>query len=231
MSKAFIIGYDPGGDGAHGVAILEVQKEHFHWTPVILQITTMKSLQDVITWLENSCCDGYIIAAGVDTLTEWNSGRCGWRPADLWLRKMYPEAQNSVVSSNSIYGSMAVNGAAFLLLLAPRFQTDHTIITETHPKVCYFALTGKKHIWKTNSRDMTAWLLKELSLAGNTNINDEHCFDAGMTVLSALCGLNQDWKLDLHALPGNKKDGCVRFMKQTHFWWPLTNKGLRSIYD
>ena len=87
------------------------------------------------TWLSNACADGTIVGAGVDTLTEWSSGNSGFRSADRWLRKTYPEVRNSVMSPNSILSSMTVSGAAFLTLLAPRFRTDGSMVTEAHPKV------------------------------------------------------------------------------------------------
>ena len=31
MSKAFVIGYDPGGNRAHGVAVLDVREENGRW--------------------------------------------------------------------------------------------------------------------------------------------------------------------------------------------------------
>ena len=69
---------------------------------------------------------------------------------------------SSVVAQTSIYGSMAVNGAAFLLSLAPRLAADRTCVTVTHPKVCYYALTGNQSDWKGNSAAMTQRLLRVL---------------------------------------------------------------------
>lgn len=229
MNTAFVIGYDPGGKNAHGVAVLEVRKDNARWNPIAdrLQVTATLSLREAVDWLDDRCRDGRIVAAGVDTLTEWNSGVGGWRPADSWLRKKYPDMSKSVVSPNSLYGSMAVNGAAFLTLLAPRFRSEVTMITEAHPKACFFAMTGKRHTWANDKSKMAAWLLKELGInaPASTFGSKDDCFDAGVALLAALRGLNQDWSLDLHDLPNDENSGRVQFFGQTHYWWPGRQMG------
>ena len=222
MITAFVIGYDPGGEDAHGVAVLEVREDDRRWNPIALQVSLARSLRDAVAWVNDTCRDGRIVAAGIDTLTEWNSGAGGWRRADFWLRRTYPSMAKSVVAPNSIYGSMVMNGAAFLTLLAPRFRSDGTMITEAHPKVCYFAMTRKKHAWLDDKSDMTAWLLKELGIGAPASGfgSEDHCFDAGLALLAALRGINRDWRLDLHAAPNDEEYGRVPFFGQTHYWWP-----------
>jgi len=222
VTTAFVIGYDPGGEDAHGVAVLAVREENARWDPISLQLKVARSLCDAVAWLDDTCRGGRIVAAGIDTLTEWNSGVGGWRPADSWLRKTYPEVAKSVVSPNSIYGSMAVNGAAFLTLLASRFQSDATMVTEAHPKLCFFAMTRKKHAWADDEKEMLVWLLKELGIDAPASAfgSRDHCFDAGVALLAAFRGLNRDWRLDLHAAPNDERDCRVRFCGQTHYWWP-----------
>jgi hypothetical protein len=38
VTTAFVIGYDPGGKDAHGVAVLEVCEENARWNLVSLQV-------------------------------------------------------------------------------------------------------------------------------------------------------------------------------------------------
>lgn len=221
MNTAFIVGYDPGGKNAHGVAVMGVRETNGRWNPISLDVMAKHALCNAVAWLKTMCDTERLIAVGIDTLTEWNSGAGGWRPADLWLRQRYPVVANSVVAPNSIYGSMAVNGAAFLALLASRFESESTMITEAHPKVCYFAMRGRKHSWAEDQPGMATWLLKELEIDKQASIfsGRDHCFDAGMAALAALRGLNRDWTLDLHAFK-DEGDGRVQFFGQTHFWWP-----------
>lgn len=221
MTHAFVVGYDPGGTDAHGVSVLQVRAEDSEWLPLILQVNGSSTLEAALLWIEQACRGGRIVAAGIDTLTEWSSGPGGWRGADLWLRQTYPSVAKSVVAPNSIYGSMAINGAAFLTLLGPRFRSDATMVTEVHPKVCFFALTGRKHTWINDDPQMWDWLLAELGLESPEFVGGkDHHFDAGMAVLAALRGLNGDWKLDLHSASEADSNSRVRFFGETHYWWP-----------
>jgi len=202
-----------------------VREENARWMPIdALQVAAASTLRDAMAWVDDACRNGRIVAAGLDTLTEWNTGVGGWRPADSWLREKYAGVRNSVLSPNAIFGSMAVNGAAFLTLLAPRFRSDRTMITEAHPKVCFFAMTGKKHAWAADKTDMAAWLLKELGIDAPAIAfgKKDDSFDAGVALLAALRGLNHDWTLDLHAFPNEKNEGRVQFIGRTHYWWPGT---------
>lgn len=118
---------------------------------------------------------------------------------------------------------MAVNGAAFLVRLQTRFQGDRTMITEAHPKVCVYALTGRRYRWDEDSVRLRNWLLSELKVDGRDDIGfgkKDHCFDAAIGALAALRGLNGDWPLDLHDLPDVDYSGRVRFCGRTHYWWP-----------
>lgn len=187
-----------------------------------MQSCTLDTLAEVVAWVEATCAGGHVVAAGIDTITEWNGGRSGWRPADHWLRETYPDVKKSVVALNSIYGAMAVNGASFLTLLRPRFHSDGTMITEAHPKVCYFAITGIVHAWPKRREDMTEWLLRELGIESPESgfgVND-HSFDAGVSILGALRGLNGDWTHDLHTESNESCGPRVQPFGPTHYWWP-----------
>jgi hypothetical protein len=220
---SFIIGYDPGGNGAHGAAVMEVKEGNGRWEPTSIQVRELSTLSEALAWMEEAYRGGRIVAAGVDTLTEWNGGRSGFRPADQFLKATYPEVAQQVLAPNSLFGSMGVNGAGFLKHLQPRFQADCTMITEAHPKVCVYALTGRRYKWAEDGERLREWLLNALGVGGSTDIRfgkRDHCFDAAMVVLAALRGINRDWRLDLHDLPDADYSGRVRFCGKTHYWWP-----------
>lgn len=221
MIEGVVIGYDPGGNGAHGVSAMRVVEVGGKWEPQSLEVTQVHTVEESRFWIEQCCSSQRIVAFGLDTLTEWNTGPSGWRPADLWLRKKYPAVANSVASPNSIFGSMAVNGVALLISMADRLQFDGAMVTEAHPKVCLFALTKERHDWKAHKDAMTAWLLEMLGLnSGSVAFDsDDHCFDAALAALAALRGLNREWSLDLHALPG-VVGVRVAPIGATHYWWP-----------
>lgn len=222
MNRAYLVGYDPGGDNSHGLALCEVVEMDGRWSLQSLQVTTARTVHEAVAWVASMTAGARLLAVGLDTLTEWNSGSAGWRPADLWLRKSYPTVRLSVTPPNALYGSMAVNGASFLHLMAPRFQHDGTQITEAHPKVLYHAQTGRKHAWATDRDFMSTWLLQELSLSSTPDVfgHEDHTFDAALSLLPALRGLNGDWTLDLHSLLNSKTGDPVRFAGPTHYWWP-----------
>jgi len=190
-----LLGYDPGGDHSHGLALCEVAQVGGRWSPQSIQVATVSIVREAVAWVESKAAGATILAVGVDTITEWNSGSAGWRPADLWLRSRYPAMVKSIAAPNALYGSMPVGGAAFLTMMAPRFHLDGTQVTEAHPKVVYHAMTGRKHTWETDREFMANWLLQELRLDLTPTVfgHLDHPFDAAVSLLPALSGLNGDW--------------------------------------
>jgi len=222
---AWIAGYDPGGDGTHGVAVCALRREGDRWRAERLQVAASRCVEEAAAWVEAHTPDAQLLAVGVDTLTEWNGGSAGWRPADRWLRRTYPGVQNSVAAPNSLFGSMPVGGMAFLTLLRSRLERDGGWITEAHPKVLHHALTGRKHAWADQSDAMTAWLLQELGLDQPPTLfgAQDHPFDAALALLPALRALNGDWTLDLHRLEDPACGARICPLGPTHYWWPDPN--------
>ena len=93
MESTLFVGYDPGGDDAHGVAQLSLVEGK----AAIPSTTTLRTAEDVIIFLESL---SIVAGIGVDTLTCWSTGGGGWRPADRWLRETYKGVQNSVMTPN-----------------------------------------------------------------------------------------------------------------------------------
>src|SRR5436190_12717121 len=109
------LGYDPGGNGNHGVAALSVAVG----SPSNLETACCSTAEDAVKWFARYPSP---TAVGIDTLMAWSGSRNGYRRADCKLRSRYPEVQNSVVAPNSLYGSMCLSGpwlASKLLALAP----------------------------------------------------------------------------------------------------------------
>jgi len=217
-----LLGYDPGGDHSHGLALCVVAKVGGRWCPQALQVATVSTVNEAVAWVESKAAGAAILAVGLDTITEWNSGSAGWRPANLWLRSHYPAVVKTIAAPNALYGSMPIGGAAFLTMMAPRFHHDGTQVTEAHPKVLYHAMTGRKHTWETDREFMAKWLLQELSpdLPPTDFGHQDHPFDAALSLLPALRGLNGDWTLDLHSIQNPKTGDRVTFVGPTHYWWP-----------
>ena len=114
MQTGLIVGYDPGGDGAHGIALLSLDAGRT--TNVVTK--TFDTTEAVITYVDR-CSD--VLALGVDTLTCWSTGPGGWRPADRWLRARYETVRNSVMTPNGLAGSMGLNGMSVLLAMRAEY--------------------------------------------------------------------------------------------------------------
>lgn len=240
--KQYILGYDPGGNGDHGVALMEVEKRGDRFEPIGLPVfKTCKTVSDVIRSVETELKDGTLVATGIDTLTAWSHSWSGRRPADASLQERYKGVAASVDSPNHINGAMAINGALVLHWLNAR-KDKGGVVTEAHPKVCFFALwDGKaRHPWASQLTPPPAelleskkWLLGQLHLSDALLPNfgaQDHTFDALLSCLAAWKGLNKDWTADLHKLRGD----IVHPFFATHYWWPeaippVSPKGKSSI--
>jgi hypothetical protein len=190
LTDGVIAGYDPGGNGRHGLAILLVRDG----VPVVLETLTVETAEDVISHLERA---GSMLGLGVDTLTCWSTGPSGWRPADRWLRCRYPEVLNSVASPNSLFGSMGLGGMA--VLIATRQTHPSLVITETHPKVLCRHLLGEKYDYAGRRAAMDEVLARLLGVS--VDPANDHEWDAALSALAVFEGLSGRWSLDLHCLP------------------------------
>lgn len=203
------MGYDPGGNGAHGVAELQFENGEVS----ALSTRTLETAEDVISILERMAS---LAALGVDTLTCWGTGIGAWRPADRWLREHYKAVLRSVMPPNALFGSMCLNGMG--VLIAARHRFPDVLITETHPKVLYWQLSRKKYEYKTSKATMDRMLAGALgvSVASAT----EHEWDAAVSAFAAFKGFVGRWSHDLHTLPANKGERLVTPCGITHYFWP-----------
>ena len=203
-----VLGYDPGGNGRHGLALLTVRDGETR----SLDVSTHATTEAVLGAVEGET----FLGVGVDTLTCWGTGRSGWRPADRWLRRAYPAAARSVASPNSLFGSRGLSGMAVLLALRDR---DPAVpVTETHPKVLYRALWGRHHDYAAEARPMDADLGAGLGLDVRTGT--DHEWDAALSALAALRALRGEWTHDLHRLPLEDGERLVEPCGPTRYAWP-----------
>jgi hypothetical protein len=204
-----VIGYDPGGDGTHGLAILRLEAGRAVSTTTVL----CETAEEVISRVSSM---GQVLALGTDTLTCWSTGRCGWRPADRWLIAKYPKARKSIVSPNGLYGAMGLNGMAVLISLKTCHPTAQ--LTETHPKVLYWGLAQQKYDWSGRSTEMSQELSNWLLCGVRVKSEDE--WDAALSAYAAMQGLIGRWTFDLHTLPTYKGERLITPAGRTHYFWP-----------
>lgn len=206
------LGYDPGGNNAHGVATLVVSP-----TGVVTSAGThlFATAANAAAYFANALAQGDVGGIGVDTLTEWCLGRSGWRPADQWLRSTYPRVAGSVASPNGLRGSMCLNGLGVVNDL--RVHSPGLVVSETHPKALYFAISGNKYYWPSSAHAMRTWLCRQLA-GVQCVLNTEHEFDALLSAWACMQGVLGRWTQDLHTLPATTT--IVRPVGSTHYYWP-----------
>ncbi|GAB5534996.1 MAG: hypothetical protein Rubg2KO_12450 [Rubricoccaceae bacterium] len=205
-----LLGYDPGGNGHHGLAILSVEAGQ----PRAITIETCATVEDVLRRLEPI---PDLIGAGIDTITCWSSGPSGWRPADRWMRQQYPtDVARSVTSPNSLYGSMSLSGMSVIHTLR---QLDPSLpITETHPKVIHAVLWGHRYDYAHSARQMDLELASILDLDVRTA--NDHEWDAVVASFSMLSALRGDWLYDLHQLEPDPDERILMPCGPTLYAWP-----------
>ena len=210
-----VVGYDPGGNCKHGLARATVRDGDI----VCVTTETLPTVEDVVaSILDNETPLGL----GIDTLTCWSTGRSGWRPADRWLRQSYRDVAKSVLPSNSIFGAMSVNGMA--VLVAVREEFPDIFVTETHPKVLYYALF--KEPWNPNTSVMNKCLSRLLNV--DIAPRNEHEWDAAISILPVVRRLHESWELDLHDLPIGSDERLVQPCGTTNYVWPGRKPAGRS---
>lgn len=204
-----IAGYDPGGNGANGFALLRI----LDGKPASILTATLSNSEAVINEIRTEA----ILGLGVDTLSCWCTGSGGWRPADKWLRKRYPAVRHSIMSPNTLSGSMGINGMSVLIETANKYS-DITL-SETHPKVLYYALTQKKYDYDEQRAEMDSFLSKEL---GDLNVktSNDHEWDAAISAYALMMGITGRWTCDLHKIQPEDNCRIVHPCGKTSYYWP-----------
>lgn len=207
-----LLGYDPGGNGKHGVARVALLAGQVDPNGVLT--ATVETAEDALQWLLEA---GSPLGCGIDTLTAWATGKSGMRPADSYLRDQYLAVRLSVVPPNSLYGSMALGGAAVALPLLERWPD--LVVSETHPKVLYYALSGKKYDWEEDRSGMTDLLSAGLGCR-LPHLRTDHEWDALISAYAVGQGLAGRWTKDLLKLPTRLGSRLVWPLAKTRYFWP-----------
>lgn len=199
--SGIIAGYDPGGNDTHGLALLRIKNSK----PESISTTTLSYPETVLNEIKTH----NIIGIGVDTLSCWCT-------ADLWLRRKYPEIIHSIMPPNTLAGSMGINGMAVLIEVSK--NSPEIILSETHPKVLYYALSNQIYNYYNNNKEMDNFLSRILGIADIKTAN-EHEWDAAISAYALLMGMTGGWKIDLHELPLGEKCRIVRPCGKTFYYW------------
>jgi len=195
-----VFGYDPGGENKSGVALIGKG---------IASAATLTGVNACLEWLTRELGNRTLEAAGIDAPLTWSTNETGLRPMDQYLRARYPNAKNSILATNSIYGSAAVQGPAMAIRLCERWPG--VTINETHPKVLLYALKGRA--W---NHDLDAWLRGEAG--ASVEIHNDHEADAILSAIVTRNALTGAWTCeDLAKLA----DGAmVQPCGEVFYYWP-----------
>jgi hypothetical protein len=204
-----VLGYDPGGRGSHGAAVVSRDSDG----RLNVKVVTKNSVAEILTWFTDQCLTGPI-AAGIDTLLSWPiQDEAGWRAIDSYLRETYPLVAKSVISANGLYGAMCLNGMSLAMKLRERWP--HIILNETHPKVLYYALSNRKHRYDDW---MVTWLQNEMNLNGQLQVSNDNEWDAAISAWYTLVSIEQESSRDL--VDEFQADNAIYPVGKVHFYWP-----------
>jgi predicted nuclease with RNAse H fold len=206
-----ILGYDPGGKKANGLALLHIAENG----TLRAWLHTCNSVDQALEWVQEQIRQhGFetVDAVGIDTYLSWSTQASGWRPMDEYLKEAFPEVAKSVFSSNSARGSMAVQGMAMALRL--RHIWPEIRLNETHPKILYYALSNQVYSF---GEPMIRWLTGLLDPPPRVTIGNEHQWDALLSAWATWKGLQGFWSGDLMDMNG---DRLLLPAGQVSYYWP-----------
>jgi hypothetical protein len=199
-----IFGFDPGGET--GVALLRINRR-------------IRCIGGRGRGLDSSACGKKKpLVAGIDTFLCWSTTKSGWRPMDIYLRDTFSDVHASVLSSNSAYGAMAVQGMALAMRL--RSKWPNIRLNETHPKVLYYALTRQFYM-RDDISAMVDWLNHQFDPCLKCVVESEHQWDALISAWGTWLGISGQWKRDLVPRTSELLFPAGRV---TYFWPKLTER-------
>jgi len=225
-----ILGYDPGGKNANGIALIEISNS----VVVDVRLKTCNYVDEVIEWILGDQKIVQLHGVGIDAFLSWSTGEAGWRSMDNLLKDTYKsefnritsndvsktrKISNSVLSSNSTFGAMAVQGMALAIRLRAIFP--NIIINETHPKVLYHAMRSceKIHDYSNDKTDMDNWLTGKLGIKKSIGCKNDHEWDALISAWATWKGMSGCWKTDLMD-DGEMQDNLIFPAGDVKYYWP-----------
>lgn len=193
------LGYDPGGKGKHGIAAAEIGADGtFVRDP---ETWTLATAKEVVVWLRAQPSDSIL---GIDTLLAWSLR--GERECDRALRCRYPANSATVISQNSLYSSMTLNG----IMVAQEGKILGLDLVETHPKLLMRTAPG----WGSGIDNFDRELkLRYLKLSANS----DHSADALVAAWCASRWWYERWSVDLFY---DVADDLIFPAGEAHYPWP-----------
>ena len=219
------LGYDPGGEGKHGVVSVRIARDG---TYSDLDAKCLRDATQVKAWLREHPT---AVALGIDTLLAWScSGarpcddllrerysdsksitfidakgcvHCENGLGELRRVQAKPEWRNSssVVSQNSLYSAMTLNGA--LVAMAARKGRPEFPLVESHPKLLLHASEGtgaaREHLVNGYAEALCEGK-PHVARSYGPRVHEDHMADAFVAAWSASRWHFKQWTTDLYDL-------------------------------
>ena len=204
------LGYAPGGStriaNKSGVSIVTLSEGGVRY-----QTGAVSCVDEAMGWFADRLGGAVPSAAGIDAFLFWETSRCGWRAADRWLKTTYSPVTRNVLPSNSVQGAAAIQGMALGISL--RRAWPEIVLTEAHPKVLYYALSGNRYEWTPK---VSRWLEESIGASNGSPIQTQNEWSALVSAWSALMGHTRSWKIDLRL----QSKYAVEPAGSVVYWWP-----------
>ncbi len=210
------LGFDPGGIGNFGCAILNFED-------FTASVKTVSSVDEAMKWIgevtSRSCKPQ---AIGIDTLMHWQTTQSGWRGADEYLKRLYPdkEIKKSIAACNSLYSAMTVQGITLATYI--RKTWPDVTITETHPKLLWYELNDREYPRKQNVENVLGELnehMRQLEIVCNELRND-HEYDALLSAWAAGKGITDNWEDIVGFKAEQQINENVYPIDRAKYYWP-----------
>ena len=223
--RELFLGYDPGGKGKHGVVSVTIASDG---TYSDMQAECLPNATDVKAWLSKHPS---AVALGIDTLLAWSwSGArpcddslrkhynesktintidtedcvyCENGLRELRRVQAKPEWRNSksVVSQNSLYSAMTLNGA--LVAMAAREDSPEFLLVESHPKLLLHAAKGigaaREHLVRGYAEALCQGK-PHVARRYGPRVHEDHMADAFVAAWCASRWYFGQWTTDLYDL-------------------------------
>ena len=99
-----------------------------------------------------------------------------------------------------------------------RGARQNMLISETHPKVLYYHLSGCRYDYATYQAGMNRQLSEWTRLPVETA--SDHEWDAVLSCFAVLEGMAGRWRRDLHRLPTLGSESLVQLGGPSYYYWP-----------
>lgn len=198
----FFLGYDPGGRGKHGVAVIQVSP-----SGEITDCPVCDVLEDAVAawaWLQQQRKSREACALGIDTLLAWSP--YGRRKCDDALRKKYKEHEKTVIFQNSLYSAMTLNGA----MVAKWAAQSKLRLFESHPKLLMHVMPRDKPGWRSIASAYNSIIKENGAVSKKDEEQADHKADAVVAAWCAAQGSNKRLEVDLFDTHGDDLEPLVK---------------------